>query len=68
MYIDPHRLAAFIHVVLFAYWLGADLGVFLCGRAARRKNISDEARALVRRVGHVIDMGPRTAAVLMGII
>ncbi len=65
MNIDPFRLVAFFHVVMFCYWLGADLGVWLCGRAARRKDLSDDARAAVRKVGHLIDMGPRSALVLI---
>ena len=65
MSIDPYRLVVFFHVLMFCYWLGADLGVWLCGRAARRPGISDEARALVRKVGHLIDMGPRSALVLI---
>jgi hypothetical protein len=63
--IDPYRLTAFLHVVLFAYWLGADLGVFICGRLASRPNLTPDTRQMVRRVGQLIDMGPRTALVLM---
>ena len=65
MQIDPYKLVAFFHVVLFAYWLGADLGVFLCGRVSRSKGVSDEVRKAVRGISELIDMGPRTAAVLM---
>jgi hypothetical protein len=65
MDIDPYRLVAFFHVVLFAYWLGADLGVFVCGRLSNRRSLSDEVRAGIRKAGQIIDMGPRTALVLM---
>ncbi len=65
MTLDPYRIVAFLHVVLFAYWLGADLGVMLCSRIARRSDLSDDARRAVRSAGHLIDMGPRTALVLM---
>ena len=28
---DTHTLLRFVHILLFAYWLGADFGVFLGG-------------------------------------
>jgi hypothetical protein len=65
MEFEPYRLMAFFHVILFVYWLGADLGVFICGQVTRRPNLSPETRAAVRSAGHLIDMGPRTAMVLM---
>lgn len=65
MDIDPYRLMAFFHVLLFCYWLGADLGVFISSRVARRPGLSPDARAAVRNAGALIDMGPRTAMVLM---
>ena len=58
-------MMAFFHVLLFCYWLGADLGVFISSRVARRQGLSPEARATVRDAGALIDMGPRTALVLM---
>ena len=65
MDIDPFRLVAFVHVVLFAYWLGADLGVMLTSLAANRKGASDDARIRLREAGTLIDMAPRTCLVLM---
>lgn len=65
MEFDPYRLMAYFHALLFCYWLGADLGVFISGRVARNQSLSPEARNAVRRAGALIDMGPRTAMVLM---
>lgn len=65
MELDPYRLMAFFHALLFCYWLGADLGVFISSRVARRQGLSPEARTAVRDAGALIDMGPRTAMVLM---
>lgn len=65
MDIDILRVVAFVHVVLFAYWLGADLGVFLHGKRLTRDDIPLEERLRTREIGVMIDMAPRTALVLM---
>ncbi len=65
MDIDPFRVVAFVHVVLFAYWLGADLGVMMTSLAANRKGATDDARLRLREVGTLIDMAPRSCLVLM---
>jgi hypothetical protein len=62
---DPMRVMAFVHVVLFAYWLGADLGVFLHGKRLTREDIPLAERLRTREIGVLIDMAPRTALVLM---
>ena len=65
MIIEPFRLVAFLHVLLFVYWLGADLGVMLTSLASTRKGIGAEAKARLSEVGALIDMAPRTCLVLM---
>jgi hypothetical protein len=65
MDIDPYRVVAFLHVLLFAYWLGADLGVFLHGRRLTRDDIPLDERLRTREIGVMIDMAPRSALVLM---
>jgi hypothetical protein len=63
--LNTHTLVAFLHVVLFAYWLGSDLGVFICGMVGRRPGVSPEGRANLQEAGTLIDMAPRTCLVLM---
>ena len=63
--LNTHTLVAFLHVLLFAYWLGSDLGVFICGMVGRRPGLSAEARAKLQEAGALIDMAPRTCLVLM---
>jgi hypothetical protein len=65
MTIDPYRLVVFLHVLLFAYWLGSDLGVFICGLYARKPGATPQAQLALREAGVLIDMAPRTCLVLM---
>ena len=58
-------LIVWLHVLLFVYWLGADLGVFYASRFRRDPQISPESRLLVTRIARDIDMAPRTTLVLM---
>lgn len=62
---NSYTLVLFLHVLLFAYWLGSDLGVFLTSLAARKPGVSPEARARLQETGTLIDMAPRTCLVLM---
>ena len=65
MSLDPYRIVVFLHILLFAYWLGADLGVFVCSMVGRRQNLSADQRLGLREAGDLIDMAPRTCLVLM---
>ncbi|MDZ5649748.1 hypothetical protein [Nitrospirillum sp. BR 11828] len=65
IFIDPFRVFTFLHVVLFAYWLGTDLGVLITGMAANAADLTGNARERIRKASGRIDMGPRTAMVLM---
>jgi hypothetical protein len=55
----------FIHILLFVYWLGADLGVFLLALAAKRSHLSFPERALALKMAMVIDVMPRLSFALM---
>ena len=55
----------FVHILLFVYWLGADLGVFLLARAARRSDLTYDQRTLALKMALVIDNTPRIAFALM---
>ena len=63
--LSTYTLVAFLHILLFAYWLGSDLGVFICSLTARRPDVSEDARARLQQAGVLIDMAPRTCLVLM---
>ena len=55
----------FIHILLFVYWLGADLGVFLLAKAARRSDLTYDQRVLALRMAMKIDILPRLSFALM---
>lgn len=62
---DTYTLLVFLHVVLFAYWLGADLGVHLAARFAIRSDLPFEERMRFLVLILLIDLGPETAIILM---
>lgn len=62
---DLHTLLRFVHILLFAWWLGADLGVFLGGGRMSRPGMTVAERNRVRDLVMDIDLGPRLALVLM---
>jgi hypothetical protein len=62
---DAHTLLRFGHILLFAYWLGADLGVFLGGGRMSRPGLSVDERNRIRDLVMAIDVAPRIALVLM---
>jgi len=60
-----HGLWVYVHILLFVYWLGGDLGVFILARAARRAELSFAERAYSLRMALVIDVTPRVCFALM---
>lgn len=62
---DTHNLLRFVHILLFAYWLGADFGVFLGGGWMSRPGLSVAERQRIRELVMAIDIAPRMALVLM---
>jgi hypothetical protein len=62
---DAHNLYRFVHILLFAWWLGADLGVFLGGGAMSRPGLAVTERNRIRDLVMAIDLAPRVALVLM---
>lgn len=63
--IAGYDLLRFAHILLFAYWLGADLGVFLGARRAGRVGTPYGERVAIREVVTAVDMAPRSALILM---
>ncbi len=66
MSIDPYLVLVYIHVVLFVYWLGGDLGVYVTSKFVADRKLSIEERFRFMSALMVCDMGPRTALILLG--
>lgn len=62
---NEYVLLKLAHLLLFVYWLGADLGVFYAARFVRDGTLSREARGMAVRIMGWIDQVPRYCLVLM---
>lgn len=62
---NTYPLWQYAHILLFVYWLGADLGVFFASRYVARADLPLDERLRFLELLLKIDMGPRTALILM---
>lgn len=62
---DWYPIAVFFHVLLFVFWLGTDVGVFLAAKISERAELSVETRSTVLGLGMVLDRLPRSALALI---
>ncbi len=62
---DTYDLWRYVHVLLFVYWLGADLGVFYAAKFVVRSDLSVAERRRFLELTLLIDMGPRTGLILI---
>jgi len=58
-------LLTLLHVLVFVYWLGGDLGAFYASRFLTAEGVSPDCRLLAARIVGDVDMAPRTALILM---
>ncbi len=63
--IAEYALWQFAHILLFVYWLGADLGVFLAARYVARSDLGLDERLRFLELLLRLDLGPRSALILM---
>lgn len=57
-------LFALIHVLVFVYWLGGDLGAFYSSRFLTQPDVSADRRLMAAKIVGDVDMAPRTALIL----
>ena len=62
---DFHLSLVFLHVLLFVFWLGTDIGVFLAAKISERSDLGVETRATVMQLGMVLDRLPRSCLTLI---
>ncbi len=60
-----YTVLVYIHLLLFVFWLGGDLGVFILGQHFRKRSYSLPERLTLLKLLVIVDMGPRTAWALM---
>ncbi len=60
---DP-ALITLLHILVFVYWLGGDLGAFYASRFLILPGISPENRRLAAKIVGDVDMAPRSALIL----
>ena len=65
MTLSSYAILDFLHVVLFAYWLGPDWGVFVNGRRVADESLSREERLRFLKASVAIDIFPRSSIVLL---
>jgi hypothetical protein len=57
-------LATLLHILVFVYWLGGDLGVFYSSTILTDTKTSQQGRIVAAKVLAQVDMAPRTAMIL----
>ena len=62
---DTYSLWVFTHILLFAYWLGADAGLYLVMVFVKNGTLSFETRATLIRLAFYIDLFPRICFALI---
>ena len=63
--ISTYSLLNWLHIVLFAYWLGADFGVYYGAKVMARPGLSYADRMRIREIVMVVDLAPRAALILI---
>ncbi|MEV6773870.1 hypothetical protein AB0N05_35065 [Nocardia sp. NPDC051030] len=60
----PYGWWILLHLVLFVFWLGGDLGVFYSSRFVINPNLTPAARATALSIMSGLDLGPKVCLVL----
>jgi hypothetical protein len=62
---DPHAVLVWVHILLFVFWLGADLCVYIAAIWVKNPARTLGERVVLLQVATAIDLAPRVAFVLM---
>ena len=60
-----HEFFILLHLVLFVYWLGGDIGVFYSSKFVVNPNLSKETRLVAAKIMFNLDLIPRICMSLM---
>lgn len=56
---DNHHLLIWVHILLFVFWLGADVGVFSAACWVKRRGQTFNERMLLLKMAGIVDLAPR---------
>lgn len=59
-------VAIVLHILLFVYWLGGDLGVYYSSRFIIKPDLQPQTRAIAAKIMVGCDMAPRFSLILFG--
>lgn len=62
---NGYRVLLFVHQVLFVFWLGPDIGIYMWGTKAGNPELSVAQRVAAARIMRVIDLLPKVCMSLM---
>lgn len=62
---DSHEIWAYVHILLFVYWMGADVGLYMVMIFVKNPKLSFETRATLIRLATYIDQFPRVTFALI---
>ena len=61
----PHGWWILLHILLFVFWLGGDLGVYVSSRYVLKPDLPFAARSTALSIMSVLDLGPKICLVLI---
>jgi len=62
--VADQALFTLLHVLVFVYWLGGDLGAFYTSRFLIQPDVSADRRLMAAKIVGDVDMAPRSALIL----
>jgi hypothetical protein len=68
MTVNLYDILLLLHVLLFVYWLGADLAVLYSARYAADPTLSLETRLVISQIMAFVDLFPRISVPLIGAV
>ena len=62
---EPYVVIKFFHILMAGIWLGTDMGVYTAAKKLRDPSLTIETRASMGKLSGILDMGPRSALVIL---
>jgi len=62
---SSHSIWAYVHILLFVYWLGADVGLYMAMVFVKNPKLSYQTRATLIKLSIYVDQFPRVAFALI---